>query len=239
MDRSVRQTIPVTRSRGRSSPRSSSVSYDMRPVARVEAQDLIEAEREYQRQQELEKCASDLAMEAMEYKFLSRRKRLMTRKLMRCGRDTSDPELSARAQSGATRLDGNGNVIDGSSGPPVVAVPAQHQRLVGAQSPVAPDLELLANTRANDSELLVVTGADREPRPEQSVRSKHERELSSDSPMARLYRRRLFEGSEDNPDFFPMARRTVTNRSTQTDHWPRSDVAVNTEIDFRFDLFCP
>ena len=183
MDRNVRQTIPTTKRRARSSPRSSSVSSDMRPVTtRVDAQDLIEAEREYQRQQELEKCATDLAMEAMEYKFLSRRKRLMARKLMRGGKDTSDPEVLRCSP----RLDSNGNVIGISSaapsGVPVVAAQHQHQR-VAAQRSVAPDLALQIGLRADltEPELLLekLPGAGRESTPDQSVRSKHDRQMVS------------------------------------------------------------
>ena len=67
----------------------------------------------------------------------------------------------------------------------------------------------------------------------------------SELQMARLYRRRLIEETEDSEHLFPMTRKTqpkveqtyttkVFSRSTQTDEWPHSDVAVNTEIDYRY-----
>ena len=68
----------------------------------------------------------------------------------------------------------------------------------------------------------------------------------SEISMARAYRRRLLEG-DDSELIFPMSRKTQTkaepqypmkmiSRTTQTDETPSSDVSVNTEIDYRFEI---
>ncbi len=161
-DRNFRQTIPSTRRKARTSPRSSSVSSDMRANSRLETQDLIEAEREYQRQQELEKSASDLAMEAMEYKFLSRRKRLMARKLARGTKDKSDSVFDDGQEVG---IDSNGNLVNVSRS--------------GTQS-FAPDLALSITTKMDfcDPEVLLEKPeACRELKADESVRTKHDREM--------------------------------------------------------------